>query len=293
MTATSPGSTTSEKMPPNLARLRTLLIDLDGVVYRGNTPIPGAEDFFDFLRAQGYDFGVLTNNATATAAQVARRLAKMGIDVSESAIFTSGDAVARYLKKREPKGARVYIVGEAGLLEPVLQAGFELDETSPDYVLVGLDRKFDYEKMAKACLAIRRGAELVASNPDTTFPSERGLLPGAGALLASIVACTEARPTIVGKPNKEMLLLAMERLGATREQTAIIGDRVDTDVQAGRRAGIATILVLTGVTSQEDLDRSRLRPDYVFRDLRELRARLEAAGRASLSAHPRKTTAEG
>ncbi len=262
-------------MHSDLARLRNLLIDLDGVVYRRNVLLPGAKEFFDFLYAKGYSFGLLTNNSTATPAQYAQRLADMGINASESVIFTSGDAVARYLVKTAPKGARVYIIGEDGLRQPVLEAGFQLDEISPDYVLVGLDRKFSFDAMAKACMAIRRGAKFIASNPDKTFPVERGLiLPGAGALVASIVACTDVHPVIVGKPNKQMLLLAMERLGATKMQTAIIGDRLDTDVLAGKRAGVHTILVLTGVTSEEDLNRSKIKPDYVFRDLEHLRSAL-------------------
>ncbi len=133
--------------------------------------------------------------------------------------------------------------------------------------------------MATACLAIRRGAKLIASNPDKTFPTEQGLLPGAGALLASIVACTDARPVIVGKPSTLMLTLAMGQLGAKKTETAIVGDRIDTDVLAGKRVGILTCLVLTGVTTPENLAKSRMKPDHVFRDLNHLREALDSRGR--------------
>ncbi|MBI2952810.1 MAG: TIGR01457 family HAD-type hydrolase [Chloroflexi bacterium] len=262
-------------MLQNLAHLRALLIDLDGVVYRGSEVLPGAKEFFDFLSARNLAFCLLTNNSTATPAQYVCRLACVGITVNESAVLTSGEAAAQYLQKRGPSSAGVYVIGEEGLRQPIARAGFRFDGVAPDYVVVGLDREFTYDKMAVACLAIRNGARLIASNPDTTFPTERGLLPGAGAILASITASTGKRPVVVGKPNTRMLTLAMERLGVGREETAIVGDRLDTDVLAGRRAGITTILVLTGVTTPSDLARSRLQPDWVSPDLTHLRSALE------------------
>ncbi|MCL5264923.1 MAG: HAD-IIA family hydrolase [Chloroflexi bacterium] len=259
-------------MRRQLASLRALLVDLDGVVYRGSTLLDGSTEFFRFLNAKCLAYCLITNNATSTPTQVARKLKDLGIEIAESSIFTSGQAAARYLTRQAPVGTGVYIVGEDGLRQPLLEAGFRIDDVAPGYVVVGLDREFTYKKMAIACVAVRRGAKLIGTNPDKTFPVEEHLLPGAGALLASITSCSGARPTVVGKPSAEMLKLAIEHLGVRKRETAIVGDRLDTDVLAGKRAGITTILVLTGVASQEDLSRSRIAPDYVFRDLNELRA---------------------
>lgn len=275
MTDTSRGSTITGKTSHNLAHLRTLLIDLDGTVFRGEALLPGAKEFFAFLGANHYKFVLLTNNSTSTPRQYRQKLRRMGIDVDESYIFTSGVAVAGYLQRKAPKSARVYVIGEAGLREAVLGAGFRLDDVSPDYVVVGLDREFNYQKLTVACRAIRNGAKLVGANSDMTWPIEDGFLPGAGALLSAVATCAGARPLVVGKPNTHLLSLAIERLGAKRQETAIVGDRIDTDVLAGKRARIETVLLLTGVTEPAELDRSRIKPGYVFRDLRHFQAALE------------------
>jgi HAD superfamily hydrolase (TIGR01457 family) len=257
----------------SLAHITAILVDLDGVVYRGNTLIPGVVSFFEFLDRHQIRFSLLTNNSTMTTRQYVAKLRLLGISVPETSVFTSGQAVASYLKHVAPMGGPVYVIGEEGLLRPIADAGFWVEETSPDFVVVGLDRGLTYEKLAIATLAVRRGAKLVAANPDTTFPTESGLVPGCGALVAALEASTDQKALVIGKPNPEMLRLAMKNIAATREETAILGDRLDTDVLGGKGAGIMTILVLTGVTTREQLGVAPIQPDLVFEDLSELVAR--------------------
>lgn len=268
-----------------LSDLRGFLVDLDGVVYRGNAAVPGAQEFFDFLRRRNLKFCLITNNSTRTPAQFAEKLRGMDIDVGSDAVFTAGQATALYMKEVAPNHPPLYVIGEEGLTGPLLQAGFRLDNDAPRYLVMGLDRKFSYEKLERACLVLQAGATFVASNPDPSMPNEDGtFLPGAGALLAAVTACTGIEPIVIGKPQAKMLYLAMERLGTAPHETAIIGDRLDTDILAGVRAGITTILVLTGATRREDLFSSQARPDYVFDDLVELRAALERRGQKAVPA---------
>ena len=260
--------------PDELRQLRGILFDVDGVVYRGDTPLPGAAEIFDSLRAHGVPYCLITNNAAKTAAQYAEKLARMGIRVEESAVVTSGIAVARYLAEREPAGAPVYVVGEAGLIEPLLAAGFWIDERAAKYVCVGLDTGITYDKLKSAALAIRRGACFIGANPDTTLPTEEGLVPGNGAVLAALETATGVSPTVIGKPSAEIVDLAIASLGVDRSRVAIVGDRLDTDVLAGNRAGISTVLILTGVHMVADVPAFPARPDYVVGDLIEFRGRL-------------------
>lgn len=258
-----------------ISSLRCILFDLDGVVYRGSTPLPGAGDTFDYLDARGIPYCLITNNATLTARQYVQKLAAMDVKVPESAVLTSGVATARYLARLAPGGAPVYVIGEVGLVEPLLEAGFWLDEHAPRFVCVGLDRGLTYEKLKRASLAIRSGAGFVAANPDTTLPTEEGLVPGCGAILAALETATDVSPKVVGKPSAEIVDLAVEMLGADKATTAIIGDRLDTDILAGRRAGIGTILVLTGVHQVADIASFEARPEWTVRDLPEFLRRLE------------------
>jgi 4-nitrophenyl phosphatase len=273
----SQGSINEGKKPDRLAAIRALLIDLDGTLYRGENLLPGAKELFAFLNANRYKYCLLTNNSTVTALQYQTKLARLGIDVDGSFILTSGNAVADYLRRASPSGGGVYVVGEGGLREAVVGSGFVLDDVSPGYVVVGLDRQFCYQKLSVACRAIRNGAILIGANSDNTFPVEDGLLPGAGALLSSIVACSGARAVVVGKPNSHLLSLAIKRLGVVKAETAVVGDRIDTDILAGKRSGMQSILVLTGVTTSEELERSRIKPDHVFQNLYGLLAALEAS----------------
>ena len=260
-----------------LDSLRTLLIDMDGVLYRGPYALPGAAELFAVLRSIGIGHNLITNNSSRTPQQYLNKLAGLGIDVAPEQLLTTGQATAAYLREICPEGAPVFVIGEEGLVQPVEEAGFWLDDRSPRYVLVGLDRGFSYEKLKVATHAVMAGAELIASNPDVTFPTDEGLLPGAGAFLAAIYACTGAKPLVIGKPETRTLEIAMRRLGAAPEQTAIIGDRLETDILAGKRAGIGTILVLTGISTRADLESSECQPDYVFEGMPDFIAALEQA----------------
>lgn len=257
-----------------LQRIRTFLVDLDGVVYTGNTPIPGAAAFFEFLSQTGRRFQCITNNSTLTAAQYVAKLAAMNIPVDETQVLTSPQATAVYLGERLGPGARIFPIGEEGLARALLDAGFRLVDHDPDAVVCGLDRRLTYDRLAGACFAIRAGAPFVATNPDLALPTERGFLPGNGATIAYLHAATGIAPVVIGKPEATMLRIAMERSAARPEETAIVGDGLLTDMHAGERAGVTRILVLTGVTSRADLDTPPMPPDFIFDDLPALQAAL-------------------
>jgi 4-nitrophenyl phosphatase len=250
-----------------LASVRALLVDLDGVVYHGDRPIPGAADFFQSVRRAGPPFLLITNNSTLGPSQYVEKLAQMGIDVAEDEVLGSAAATAQYLGHAAPAGARVFVVGEDGLRSAIVEAGFELADRDVQFVVVGLDRELDYAKLTRAVRLVSEGAAFVGPNPDTTLPMPDGIIPGAGALHAAITAATGVTPLVIGKPEPTLLLMGIERLGCAPADAAIIGDRLDTDIVGGSRAGLTTILVLTGVSTREDVARSPLKPDFVFDDL--------------------------
>lgn len=246
---------------------------MDGVLYRGEEPLPGAVEAVEFSRVRGYRAFFLTNNSTCTRAQYAQRLKKMGITCEEEEVITSGYATAEYLKSVAPDGARILVIGEEGLKVELRLAGFTLSQEGPvDFVVVGMDRDFNYGKLRRAQQAILEGAEFVATNPDATFPTEEGLLPGAGSIVAAVERASGRRPRLIGKPEPFMLELALRVSGAKREECVVVGDRLDTDILAGNKAGMMTVLVLTGVTSEEEARRARgeFKPDFVIPDLRRL-----------------------
>ena len=261
---------------PPLSAISTFLVDLDGVVYTGNTPIKGAPEFFQFLNATGRRFVCITNNSTLTGTQFAAKLTGMGVRVDESQVLTSPQATAVYLREElglRP-GARVLPIGEEGVVRAMLEEGFVLVDEGADVVVCGLDRRLTYDRLRRACFAIRDGARLIATNPDLSLPTERGLLPGNGATIAYLQAATGVTATVIGKPEKTMLAVAMERAGAAPGETAMIGDGLLTDMLAGERAGVAKILVLTGVSRREDLATAATQPHYVFENLPALQEAL-------------------
>jgi 4-nitrophenyl phosphatase len=260
-----------------LRRLSTFLVDLDGVVYTGDTPIPGAAEFFRFLERSGRRFVCLTNNSTLTPEQYLAKLAGMDIPIRADQLLTSPQATAVYLREHFGAGARVYFIGENGLLRALLDAGFRLVEREAQVVVVGLDRRLTYERLTHACFAIRAGAPLVATNPDLALPTERGFMPGNGATIAYFEAATGVKATVIGKPESTMLHVAMEQAGAAPGETAIIGDNLLTDIPAGERAGVTTLLVLTGFSSRADLVHAPAQPHFVFENLPALGLALAGA----------------
>jgi 4-nitrophenyl phosphatase len=263
-------------MTTALADLCGLLVDLDGVVYEGDRPLPGVSTFFPFLREIGLPFLLTTNNSTLRPRQYVEKLARMDVVVSEDEVLGSAGATAQYLLRTAAPGTRVFVIGEDGLRTAILEAGFELSERDVEYVVVGLDRELTYEKLTLAVRHVLGGAAFIGSNPDTTLPMPDGVIPGAGSFHAAIRAATGVAPVVIGKPEPTLLLMGTERLGCAPAEAAILGDRLDTDIVGGSRAGLTTIMVLTGVSKPEDVERSPIKPDYVFEDLPAVQAALAA-----------------
>jgi 4-nitrophenyl phosphatase len=254
------------------ADVRGLLIDLDGVVYTGSEPIPGAAGFLAEARRRGLKFLLVTNNSTASPELVAERLHGMHIEVTPQEILTSAQAATAYVSAHAERGVRVRIVGEGGLRQAAMEEGLMIvddGQATVDWVIAGLDRAFDYEKLTSATRAIVAGARFVATNADALLPVEGGkVIPGAGSILAAIQTATGVTPVVVGKPEPGLFEHGLKRLGGLRpEQVAMIGDRLDTDVVGGQRAGLRTILVLSGVTSAEEAKITCPPPDAIAADL--------------------------
>ena len=247
-----------------LRRISSLIVDMDGVLYRGQESLPGAQEFLAYLGEAGAPFILATNNSTLTPGQYVAKLARLGMEVTEERILTSGQAAAQHIARLAPAGTRVYAIGEEGLFSALREQGFELTEREVQYVVVGLDRQLTWDKLRVAALAIRAGAAFLGTNPDTTLPTEEGLVPGNGANLAALEAATGVTPLIIGKPQATLLELAMEKMGVGTEGTAIIGDRLETDILAGKNAGLTTVLVLSGIATREELEHSSYRPNLVF-----------------------------
>jgi 4-nitrophenyl phosphatase len=257
---------------PDLREMQGWIIDLDGVLWRGSSALPGAAAFLDHLHQTGSKLVLATNNATASPASVVVRVRRLGARVSPEEVVTSALAAASYLQGELPRGSAVYAIGEDALRRALTQAGYRLVDRADGAraVVVGLDRRADWRKLAEATLALRSGAMFVGTNPDATFPGERGQVPGNGALLAALRAASGREPTIVGKPEPHLFRVALERLGTPAERTVVVGDRLDTDILGGTRAGLRTALVLTGVTRREELSAASLRPDWIFEGLPDL-----------------------
>ncbi|MGD2161597.1 MAG: HAD-IIA family hydrolase [Anaerolineales bacterium] len=257
---------------------RGLLIDMDGVLWRGHTFLPGVKNFFDTLRARETPFLLVTNNATASPESAVDRLANIDVAISPEEVLTSALATAGYLKTVLPHGAAVYPIGEQAVRQALLQAGFQvLDKhDSASAVVVGFDRDISWHKMTQAALAIQAGALFVGTNPDVSFPIEGGQAPGNGAFALAIEAATSVSPVIVGKPEPLLFEQAVDRLGLEAGKTLMLGDRIETDILGAQRAGIRTALLLTGVTSSDSAKASEIKPDFVFQDLDQLTNDLKA-----------------
>ena len=257
---------------PSLSEMRGFLLDMDGVMYRGDTALPGAADFVADLRAAHTPFLFLTNNSTTPPRLVAERLIGMGIPATADEVLSSSEATAAVLAAQIP-GGRVLVVGEAGIREALTEAGLRLtdDYAQADAVVVGMDRNCTYARLRDAALAIRRGARFVATNTDRTLPTEVGLIPGAGALVGALEIATDVSPRVIGKPSPDIFAFALGRLGVPAEMTAAVGDRAETDIVGGQRAGLRTVAVLSGAGTPLEFSALNPPPDWVFRDLEELR----------------------
>ncbi|WP_208559358.1 TIGR01457 family HAD-type hydrolase [Marinilactibacillus kalidii] len=244
------------------------LIDLDGTMYKGNEPISEAPDFINRLRTAGKPFLFLTNNSTSSPEDVTEKLVnQFGVEAYVNEIYTSSLATADYLKTLG--GQSVYVIGEKGLHEAVARAGFIVDEENPDHVVVGLDRELTYQKCETATLAIQKGASFIATNKDTNLPTERGMVPGAGSLVALIEKATRIKPTFVGKPESIIMNEALKVIGLEKSEVLMVGDNYETDILAGIENEIDTLLVYTGFTKEADLETVIEQPTYSIQTLDE------------------------
>ena len=265
---------------------KALVIDMDGVLWHGETPLPGLNDFFDTLNKLELPFVLATNNAMNVAEDYTKKLAKFGVEVAAERILTSSEATASYLKRTYPDITEVYVMGEQGLHRAVKAQGFGVVSAEQvkegafvPIVVTGLARQsLTYELVAMASLLVRQGAALIATNADSSYPTELGMMPGAGALLSVITVSTGAEPTVIGKPNAAMFEEALKRLGTAAQDTAMIGDRLGTDIKGAKAAGMQTVLVLSGVSDRDEIDSSGIQPDYVLKDIREVSKKLRENG---------------
>lgn len=244
------------------------LIDLDGTMYRGTEKIDAAAEFVSRLAAKDIPYLFVTNNSSKTPSQVAKHLKMFGIEATADHIFTTSMAAANYLHEQNPEGS-VYIIGEEGLELALSEKKFRITEIDPDFVIMGIDREINYEKLAIACLAVRNGAAFISTNGDIALPTERGLLPGNGALTSVIAVSTQTEPIYIGKPYPIIMEQALEMLGTKKEETLMVGDNYDTDILAGIHSGIDTLLVHTGVTTKEILADKAQQPTYAIDSLAE------------------------
>ena len=250
----------------DLGELEALILDIDGTLFWGDSPVPGFHRLFAFLKAHRVPFVVVSNNATKSPAEYQRKLANLGVSVGSEYVLTAGAATVSYLLRTLGSRARLYVIGEAALWDALEVAGFVLREDAAelvDAVVVGGDSKLTYEKLKKATLLLQRGARLVGTNPDVLCPTEEGLVPEAGTTLAALQAATGVGPTIVGKPEGFLFELAVERLGKAADRIAIVGDRLETDIVGGRRVGLKTILTTTGVDNETTILQKGTAPDLV------------------------------
>lgn len=245
------------------------LIDMDGVIYRGNHVIPGAQRFIADLRRQDIPFRFLTNNSQRSRLDVATKLQRLGFDVDAQHVFTCAMATARFLAQQKP-GGTAYVIGESGLATALHECGYAIVDRDPDYVVVGEGRTLNFEMVEAALRMVLGGAKLIATNLDPTCPTEHGLRPGCGAVVAMLEAAAGVKAFSVGKPSPVMLRAARKEIGLTTDQTIVIGDTMETDILGGAQLGFRTVLVLSGGTRAEDLARYPYQPDVVVESIGDL-----------------------
>ena len=241
---------------------KSYLIDMDGVLVTGGTPIRGANEFIARLRERGAKFLVLTNNSKYTPGDLAFRLSGAGLDIQPECIFTSAMATGRFLASQRPQGT-AYVIGESGLTGAIHSAGYVITDRDPDYVVLGEASMYSLEQLTLATRLVAAGARFIATNPDPMGPTEAGIVPACGAVAALIERASGVSAFFVGKPNPLMMRLALNSIGAHSESTVMIGDRMDTDVIGGVQTGMETVLVLSGVTRREEVDRFPYQPTRV------------------------------
>lgn len=255
--------------------LKAVLLDLDGTIYKGKTAIPGADETLQKLRDKGIKLFFVTNAATRSRAGVVEKLAGMDIHAKEEEMYCTTYAAAIHITASHPEKT-VFCIGEKGMKDEFEKHGIKIvEDDSAGIVVVGLDRTIDYKKLSIGYRAIMKGAEFIATNGDVVYPVEDGFLPGAGSLVAAVESCTGKKPFVIGKPETYFaeLINKEEKLG--RDEMLVVGDRLDTDIRFGKNSGIKSVLVLTGVTKKEDVEKAKDKPDYVIETITELSSLLE------------------
>jgi 4-nitrophenyl phosphatase len=251
-----------------LSKITHLIIDMDGVLYLGDQPLPRLQEFIAFLRERPVQFIMATNNSTRSPEEYVEKLAGMGVQVSPDEILVSGQVTARFLARDYPPGTRVHVFGMPSLSKAMCEEGFILADEDVELVVASMDRKVSYEKLKRATLLIRGGARFIATNLDPTHPCEEGLAPGTGAIIAALETGSGVKATSIGKPEPATYEIAMAQMGANPQTTATIGDRVDTDILGGKRAGLTTICVLSG--SSDRAEAEAIEADMIFDDIAHL-----------------------
>lgn len=256
-----------------------VIADMDGVLWRGNKPLPGLVPFFELMEAARLPFILATNNSSKTPDDYVSKLASMGVNtLTPQHVITSGTATVNFLLKEYPIGADVHVFGGDGLKHLIQDAGFSLVENNADVVIVGYDIHLNYDKLKQAALNVRAGARFISTNPDKTFPTPEGLAPGNGSLTAAIEAATDTAPTFIGKPHAPMFQTALERMGTDPATTLMIGDRLNTDIEGAHALGIETVLLFSGVTAPEALITSEIQPNFAFETLHDVVKAWDYAG---------------
>ncbi len=256
------------------SHIKSLIIDMDGVIWKGDSPIGDLPAIFNRIRERGLKFVFATNNSTKTSEQYVERLKGFGVDVEPWQVITSSQAAADAVAKKFAPGTKVFIIGEDGLRVPLEEKGFEVvsveNATQAQAVVMGIDREVTFNKIAEATLLIRNGVPFYATNTDKTFPTPRGEIPGAGAWISVITTATNVEPIVAGKPFPFLMYLSLEKLGTKKEETLVVGDRLETDIAAGQGVGCPTALVLSGVSTKEQAGEWKPKIDITANDLASL-----------------------
>ena len=242
---------------------------MDGVIYHGNKLLPGVKEFVDWLKSEKKQFVFLTNSSERTPRELQEKLQRLGITVDRNHFYTSALATAAFLASQRPKGS-AYIIGEAGLINALYNVGYTMNNVDPDYVVMGESKSYSYDRIEKAVNLVINGAKLIGTNPDVTGPVEDGIAPATKALISPIELATGKNAYFVGKPNPLMMRIALKKLGLQREDSIIIGDRMDTDIIAGIESEIDTCLVLSGITDRKAVESFAYRPRWVLKGVSEL-----------------------
>lgn len=254
------------KTMEELRQKKAFICDMDGVIYHGNELLSGVREFVEWLNRNEKQFLFLTNSSERSPRELCQKLARMGLEISEDHFYTSALATASFLASQCPNGS-AYVIGEPGLVNALYDAGFSMNDYNPDYVVMGETRSLSYEKIEHAVFLVQKGAKLIGTNSDLTGPTEKGIVPACRALISPIEKATGKDAYFIGKPNPLMMRHALKKLGVHKIESAIIGDRMDTDVIAGIESEVDTVLVLSGCTTREGIDQFPYRPTYVLPDV--------------------------